>query len=112
MKTAINVNPSKPSSIARQANRLLLINGYSNGDYNPHNVKVFYVRNEHLSCIAIGYHLQDAINNIVDCGLWGSLMLDSDTYASYENVGWTDSYINAGNASDAFWFENVLIEEL
>jgi hypothetical protein len=112
MRTAINVNPAKPYSIKRQARRLMTINGFAEGDYNPHNVRPYLIRNEHISCIAIGYHLQDAIDNIVNEDLWDSLQLDSGTYEEYEREGWDDSYILAGNASEPFWFEHVLVEDL
>lgn len=112
MRTAIKVNPAKQDSILRQGKRLMTVNGFSDGEYNPHRVKCWLVRNEHVSCLAIGSSEQDAIDNCVDSNLWDSLQLDPDTYQEYDQNGWDDSFILAGNASEPFWAENLFINEI
>ena len=113
MKTAIKVNTRIPSSVERQARRLLAINGFSKGDYNPHRVRAWLIHNEvHFSFIAIGEHEQEAIDNCVDSNLWDSFMMSSEDYAEYESKQWDDSYILAGNASEPFWAEHLYIEAI
>ena len=111
MKTAIKVNPEVNGSIQRQANRLLTINGFGSGEYNPHRVKAWLIHNEiYYSFIAIGTCEQDAIDNCVDSNLWDHLQMSDEDYQEYQENGWDDSYITAGNASEAFWAENLYIE--
>lgn len=113
MKTAITVNPRLSGSIERQAKRLLAINGFSKGDYNPHRVKAWLIHNEiYYSFIAIGSSEQEAIDNCVDSNLWDHMLMDTDDFLEYESKGWDDSYITAGNASEAFWAENLFIKEI
>jgi hypothetical protein len=112
MKNAIIVNPAKPDSIKRQARRLLIVNGNDLSRLSRYSEKAYFVHNEHIACIAVGYHLQDAIDNIVDSNLWDNLQLDAETYVEYETNGWDDCYILAGNAGEPFWFINVIAEEV
>ena len=112
MKTAITVNPRLNGSIERQARRLLAINGYGAGDFNPHGVRVWLIHNEmYFSFLAIGSHEQEAIDNCVDSNLWDAFKMSDDDFAEYESNGWYDSYITAGNASEPFWAENLYIKE-
>lgn len=112
MKTAIKVNPSKPDSVQRQSLRLMTINGFAPNEYNPHRVKCWLVRNEHTSCLAVGSSEQEAIDNCVDSHLWDSLLMSEDIFQEYDANGFDDSYVLAGNASEPFWFEHVLIQEI
>jgi hypothetical protein len=113
MKTAITVNPRLNGSIERQAKRLLTINGFSAGEYNPHRVKAWLIHNEvYYSFIAIGSSEQEAIDNCVDSNLWDHMKMSDEDLQEYEENGWDDSFIRAGNASEAFWSENLFIEEI
>jgi len=54
---------------------------------------------------------QDAFDEAADRGkLDGHLMADSDRM-EYEEKGWDDSFILAGNASEAYWCEYLSIAE-
>lgn len=113
MKTAITVNPRLNGSVERQAKRLLAINGFSKGEYNPHRVKAWLIHNEiYYSFIAIGSSEQEAIDNCVDSNLWDHMQMSEEDYTEHESNHWHDSYVIAGNASEAFWAENLSIEEI
>lgn len=113
MRTAIKVNPSLLGSIERQAKRLLTINGFGSGQYNPHRVKAWLIHNEiYFSFIAIGSCQQDAIDNCVDENLWDSFKMSEESYQEYSENDWDDSYITAGNATEVFWAENLFIKQI
>jgi len=113
MRTAITVNPRLNGTIERQAKRLLAINGFSKGEYNPHRVKAWLIHNEvYYSYIAIGSCEQEAIDNCVDSNLWDHMKMTDEDYQEYDSNGWHDSFIQAGNASEPFWAENLFIEAI
>jgi len=92
--------------------KMLSKNGYEIGEYNPHCVSAWLIINDHVVGIAIGSSEQEAIDSIVDAGGWDSLKMSDEDYREYDYEGWTDSYIYAGNASEAFWSENLSIKKL
>lgn len=92
------------------AKRLLLINGYKEGEYNPHHVKAFAICNEFgHRCIAIGSYEQEALDNAVNENLLDSELMSEEDHTEYDQNGWHDSFIYAGNASEPFWCEYMQI---
>ncbi|MDS1821079.1 hypothetical protein QX249_10445 [Vibrio parahaemolyticus] len=94
------------------AKKKLAENGYELGEYNPHRVSAWWVVNDHVKCLAIGQHEQEAIDNCVDANLWDSLKMSDEDLEEYESNGWHDSFIRAGNASEAFWSENLVVRKI
>lgn len=111
MMTAIKVNINKPNLINNQAIRLLKLHGYYGNSYNPHRVKVWLVQNDHITCLAIGSHEHDALDNIVNSDLWDSLQLSEEDYQEHLIEGWDDSYILLGNACEPFYSEYLNMVE-
>ncbi|MCY9864962.1 hypothetical protein OTK49_20820 [Vibrio coralliirubri] len=95
-----------------EAKKLLSDNGYEIGEYNPHNMSVWLIENDHTRCLAIGCHEQEAIDYAVDNGNWDSLKMSAADLAEYEQNEWHDSFIRAGNASEAFWAENTSMTKI
>ena len=60
-------------------------------------------------CIAYGNNEGEALDNAVDYGLMNSEMMSKEDYEEYSSKGWDDSYIIAGNASEAIWCEYLHI---
>lgn len=113
MRTAIKVNASKQASVKRQALRLLTINGYQPGSYNPHRVKAWLIHTEvHFSFVAIGSCEQEAIDNCIDSGLWDAFLVEPDTLAEYMENDWLDSFVSGGNAGEYFWAEHLYMSEV
>ena len=95
------------------ARRLLLVNGFKNGDYNPHNVGVYAISHEFgVFALAIGSHEQEALDNAVDDECMDCMIMDQEDFQEYEDNGWHDSFILAGNASEPFWSEYLGISRL
>ena len=68
--------------------------------------KAFLIGHEYgLICVAYGDCEQDAIDYAVDEGFMDSEKMSDEDYVEYASNGWDDSYITAGNASEAFWCE-------
>ena len=98
-------HPNRPCPVA-----LLIEEGYDIGDYNPHNVMAWMVSDENgFVCLAVGSHEQEALDWAVDNDLMDGLKMSEEDLAEYETEGWEDSFIRAGNASEAFWSENLHI---
>lgn len=113
MKTAITVNLRLNGSIQRQAKRLLAINGFSTGEYNPHRVKAWLIHTEgYFSFIAIGSSEQEAIDNCAYSNLWDFCKMSDEDHQEYDQNGWHDSFVYAGNASEPFWAEHLYISEI
>ncbi|WP_210499582.1 hypothetical protein [Vibrio crassostreae] len=98
--------------LIENAKNLLKRDGYEVGEYNPHGMSAWWIENDHVKVMALGSNEQEAIDNAVDAGFWDSLKMADDDLAEYEQNGWDDSYIRAGNASEAFWAENVSIKKI
>ena len=80
--------------------------------YNPHNVRAWLIGNEYgLLAIAYASHEQDALDAAVDADLLDCQLMSDADYLEYDQNGWDDSYIRAGNASEAFWSEDLWITE-
>lgn len=94
------------------AKRKLAQSGYKLGDYNPHQVSAWWVVNDYVKCLAIGEHEQEAIDNCIDAGFWDSLKMSDEDLKEYESNEWNDSFIRAGNASEAFWSENLKVYKI
>lgn len=92
-----------------EAVALLSKNGYEIGEYNPHEVSAWLIQNDHTRCLVIGSNEQEAIDNAVNGGHWDSQKMSEEDLEEYESNGWTDSFVRAGNASEAFWAENIAI---
>ena len=63
-----------------------------------------------LICVSYGNTLQEAIDNAVDDGLMDCVLMSDEDHAEYEDNGWDDSYMLAGNASEPFWTEYLWIK--
>jgi len=61
-------------------------------------------------CVSYGNNEQEALDNAVDEGFMNSELMSADDYCEYERNGWGDSYIIAGNASEAFWSEYLWVK--
>lgn len=73
--------------------------------------KAFLIGHEFgLICVAYGDCAQDAIDYAVDEGFMDSEKMSDEDYAEYASEGWDDSYITAGNASEAFWAEYLWVK--
>lgn len=83
--------------------RLAAVHGYP---------KAFRVSDECKGAVVVGYHAQDALDNLVDAGGFDRNLMSAEDYAEYSAEGWDDSYILLGNASEPFWTENLHIEEI
>tara|TARA_R110000772_G_scaffold165854_1_gene277584 strand:+ start:403 stop:699 length:297 start_codon:yes stop_codon:yes gene_type:complete len=60
-------------------------------------------------CISYANNEQDALDHAVDEGFMGSELMSSEDFQEYSAKGWDDSYIQAGSASEALWFEYLYI---
>ena len=103
----MNINNLREEGI-----KMLKEDGYNMGDYNPHRRSAWLIQNDHIATVALGDHEQDAIDNVVDSGAWDSLMMSDEDLNEYQSEGWDDSYLTAGNASEAFWCENLNITKI
>lgn len=83
--------------------RLAAVNGYP---------KAFWIADECKAVVVVGYHADDALDNLVDAGGLDHNLMSEEDYAEYSEKGWDDSYTLLGNASEPFWTENLHIEEL
>lgn len=83
--------------------RLAAVNGYP---------KAFIIADEHKGAVVVGYHAQDALDNLVNAGGFNRCRMSDEDFAEYSENGWDDSYTLLGNASEPFWTENLHIEEL
>ncbi len=60
--------------------------------------EAYLIGNEYgLLCVAYGSHEQDALDAAVDAGFLDSQIMSEDDHKEYENKGWHDSFIIAGN---------------
>ena len=101
------------NTIQAQAAALLLANGYTPGEYNPHSVRAWEITNEYGHvCIALGSHAQEALDSAVDNDLMQSFAMDAEDYAEYAAKGWDDSYALLGNASEPYWTDYMGITEI
>ncbi len=89
--------------LATLGRRLAAVNGYP---------KAFKVADECKGVVVVGYHVSDALNNLVDEGGWDHNLMSDEDYAEYSENEWDDSFILLGNASEPFWAENLHIEEI
>ncbi len=55
---------------------------------------------------------QDAIDGAADSGHLDCMAMSDSDYLEYDAKGWHDSFILAGNASEAFWSEYLSITEI
>ena len=83
--------------------RLAAVNGYP---------KAFWIADECKGAVVVGYHAQDALDNLVDEGGFNHNLMSEEDYAYYSENCWYDSYSLLGNASGPFWTENLFIKEL
>jgi len=60
-------------------------------------------------CIAYANNECDALDYAVDEGFMDTEKMSEEDFEEYSNNGWDDSYIQAGNASEAFWCEYLRI---
>ena len=73
--------------------------------------KAFLIGHEYgLICVSYGDCEQDAIDYAVDEGFMDSEKMSDEDYVEYASNGWDDSYITAGNASEAFWCQYLWIK--
>ena len=90
---------------------MLAQDGYTQGGYNPHNVRAWVISNQFgILYMVIGECEQTALDAAVDANAMDSEMMSDEDYAEYEREGWDDSYILLGNASEPFWCEYLYIE--
>ena len=83
--------------------RLAAVNNYP---------KAFRVADECKGAVVVGYHAYDALNNLIDAGGWDHNRMSEEDFAEYSEKSWGDSYTLLGNASEPFFTENLIIEEL
>lgn len=83
--------------------RLAAVNGYP---------KAFWIADQWGGAVVVGYHAQDALDNLVNAGGFDHCRMSDEDFAEYTENGWDDSYTLLGNASEPFWTENLHIEEL
>lgn len=74
--------------------------------------KAFRVADECRGAVVVGYHEQDALDNLINEGGFDHNLMSAEDYAEYSENGWDDSYSLLGNASEPFWTEHLYIEEL
>ena len=55
---------------------------------------------------------QDAIDIAADSGHLNCMLMADSDYLEYRDNGWTDSYVHAGNASEAYWSEYLGITDI
>ena len=83
--------------------RLAAVNGYP---------KAFWIADQWGGVVVVGYHAQDALDNLVDEGGFDHNLMSEEDFAEYSEKGWDDSYTLLGNASEPFWTEHLFIEEI
>ena len=88
---------------ATLARRLCLINGYDNA---------YHIADERRGAIVVGYNEQDALDNLINDGGFDRNLMTEDDYNEYNEKGWHDSFILAGNASEPFWSEHLYIKQI
>ena len=87
--------------------------GYEAGEYNPHNVRAWAIRNQFGAlCVVVGAHEQEALDEAVNEGFLDSELMSPLDYKEYSDNGWHDSYTYAGSASEAIWAEYLSIVEI
>src|SRR5678810_767302 len=83
--------------------RLAAVNGYP---------KAFRVSDECKGTVVVGYHEQDALDNLVNAGGFDHNLMSDEDYEDCVENDWDDSYTLLGDASEPFWIENLFIEAL
>ena len=63
-----------------------------------------------LICVSYGNNEQEALDNAVDDNLMDSEKMSDTDHCEYDTNGWHDSFVLAGNASEAFWSEYLWIK--
>ena len=89
--------------MATLGRRLAAVNGYP---------KAFWIADQWGGAVVVGYHEQDALDNLVNEGGFNHNLMSAEDYAEYTAEGWDDSFHLLGNASEPFWTENLHIEEI
>ncbi len=89
--------------LATLGRRLAAVNNYP---------KAFLIADERRGAVVVGYHEQDALDNLVNEGGFDHNLMSDEDFVVYSANGWDDSYTLLGNASEPFWTENLHIEEI
>lgn len=77
------------------------------------NGSAFAFHNEFgLLGVVIADHAQDAYDEAADTGILNSECMDPEDHAEHVREGWTDSFIYAGNESQAYWNVYLVCIEL
>ena len=63
-----------------------------------------------LLCVSYANNEQEAIDNAVDDGFLDCQLMSDADYLEYDENGWHDSFICAGNAGEPFWTEYLWIK--
>lgn len=74
--------------------------------------KAFHIADECGGAVVVGYHAQDALDNLVNEGGFDHNLMSDEDFAVYSARGWDDCYSHLGNASEPFWTGNLHIEEI
>ena len=62
--------------------------------------------------IAWANHCQEALDIMADSGMLDCMQMSESDHAEYEANGWSDSFLTAGNASEPFWQEYLVVEQI
>ena len=61
-------------------------------------------------CISYANNEQDALDYAVDEGFLNTDVMTDEDHRGYNDNGWHDSYVYAGNANEAIWAEYLCIK--